>query len=98
MSKLVILEYPDPSLRKKAAAVTAVDDALRQLVDNMLDHVAAKGVGLAATQVDVHKRLIVLDVSETRDRAGVFNPELLQGRRLRPRRRGLPVPPGIYDN
>src|SRR5271156_681688 len=62
MTKLAILEYPDPRLRKKAAAVTVVDDAVRQLADNMLETMyAAKGVGLAATQVNVHKRLIVLD-------------------------------------
>src|SRR5271170_7878093 len=68
MTKLVILEYPDPRLRKKSVAVTSVDDALRQLADNMLEPMyASKGVGLAATQVDVHKRLIVLDVSEERN-------------------------------
>ena len=65
MTKLAILEYPDPRLRKKAAPVAVVNDALRQLADNMLETMyTAKGVGLAATQVDVHKRLIVLDVSE----------------------------------
>jgi len=80
MTKLVILEYPDPRLRKKAAPVAVVDDAMRQLADNMLETMyAAKGVGLAATQVDVHKRLIVLDVSETRDQPLVLiNPELLK--------------------
>src|SRR3981189_3080777 len=68
MTKLVILEYPDPRLRKKAAPVAQVDDALRQFIDNLLDTMySANGVGLAATQVDVHKRVIVLDVSETRD-------------------------------
>src|SRR3979411_2015570 len=69
MTKLVILEYPDPRLRKKAAPVAMVDDALRQFVDNLLETMyAAKGVGLAATQVDVHKRVIVLDVSQSRAR------------------------------
>ena len=94
MTKLVILEYPDPRLRKKAEPVAAVDDALRQLIDNMLETMyAAKGVGLAATQVDVHKRLIVLDVSDTRDQPLVLiNPELLEADGLRSRRRGLPVP------
>ncbi len=68
MTKLVILEYPDPRLRKKAAPVAVVDDALRQLADDMLETMyAANGVGLAATQVDVHRRLIVLDVSEQRN-------------------------------
>ena len=60
MTKLVILEYPDPRLRKKAAAVAAVDDALRQFIDNLLETMySANGVGLAATQVDVHKRVLV---------------------------------------
>src|SRR5271154_4031821 len=79
MTKLAILEYPDPRLRKTAVPVAAVDDAVRQLADDMLETMyAARGVGLAATQVDVHKRLIVLDVSENRDQPLVlFNPELL---------------------
>ena len=93
MTKLVILEYPDPRLRKKAAPVTVVDDAMRQLADNMLETMyAAKGVGLAATQVDVHERLIVLDVSEERDRPLVLiNPELLKLEGSGPGRRGMPV-------
>jgi peptide deformylase len=99
MTKLVILEYPDPRLRKKAAAVAAVDDALRQLADNMLETMyAAKGVGLAATQVDVHKRLIVLDVSETRDQPLVLiNPELLKLEGSGPGEEGCLSLPGIYD-
>jgi len=87
MTKLVILEYPDPRLRKQAAPVPVVDDALRQLVDDMLETMyGARGVGLAATQVDVHKRLIVLDISDTRDQSRAS-----EGRGLRPRRRGLPI-------
>jgi peptide deformylase len=99
MTKLVILEYPDPRLRKKAAAVAEVDDALRQLADNMLETMyAAKGVGLAATQVDVHKRLIVLDVSEERDRPLVLiNPELLKLEGSGPGEEGCLSLPGIYD-
>ena len=99
MTKLVILEYPDPRLRKKAAAVAVVDDALRQLADNMLETMyAAKGVGLAATQVDVHKRLIVLDVSETRDQPLVLiNPELLKLEGSGPGEEGCLSLPGIYD-
>src|SRR5271167_4727218 len=65
MTKLVILEYPDQRLRKKAELVAAVDDAVRQFADDLLETMyAANGVGLAATQVDVHKRMIVLDVSQ----------------------------------
>jgi peptide deformylase len=99
MTKLVILEYPDPRLRKKAAPVAMVDDALRQLADNMLETMySAKGVGLAATQVDVHKRLIVLDVSETRDQPLVLiNPELLTLEGSGPGEEGCLSLPGIYD-
>ena len=99
MTKLVILEYPDPRLRKKAAPVTVVDAAMRQLADDMLQTMyAAKGVGLAATQVDVHKRLIVLDVSEERDRPLVLiNPELLSLQGLGQGEEGCLSLPGIYD-
>ena len=99
MTKLVILEYPDPRLRKKAAAVTVVDDALRQLADHMLETMyAAKGVGLAATQVDVHQRMIVLDVSEERNRPLVLiNPELLKQEGSAPAEEGCLSLPGIYD-
>jgi peptide deformylase len=99
MTKLVILEYPDPRLRKKAAPVTIVDAAVRQLADDMLQTMySAKGVGLAATQVDVHKRLIVLDVSEERDRPLVLiNPELLSLEGSGPGEEGCLSLPGIYD-
>jgi peptide deformylase len=99
MTKLVILEYPDPRLRKKAKPVTAVDDAVRQLADDLLETMYSKnGVGLAATQVDVHKRLIVLDVSDTRDRPLVLiNPELLSLEGKGPGEEGCLSLPGIYD-
>jgi peptide deformylase len=99
MTKLVILEYPDPRLRKKAAPVAVVDDALRQLADDMLETMyAAKGVGLAATQVDVHQRLIVMDVSESRDQPLVLiNPELLKKEGSGPGEEGCLSLPGIYD-
>ena len=78
MSLLTILEYPDMRLRKRAAPVKEVDDALRRVIDDMFETMyAAPGIGLAATQVDVHKRLLVLDVSEAKDCPLVFiNPEL----------------------
>lgn len=78
MSLLTILEFPDPRLRKKAAPVTVVDDALRRIIDDMFETMyAAPGIGLAATQVDVHKRLLVLDVSEDKNEPLVFiNPEI----------------------
>jgi peptide deformylase len=79
MSLLTILRYPDPRLHKVAAPVGAVDERIRKLADDMLETMyASDGVGLAATQVDVHERLIVMDTSESRDRPRVLiNPELL---------------------
>jgi len=99
MTKLVILEYPDPRLRRRAAPVGQVDDALRQLAADMLETMyAANGIGLAATQVDVHCRLIVLDVSEQRNHALVLiNPELLSAEGLAPAEEGCLSLPGIYD-
>lgn len=65
MAKLPILEFPDERLRNKAVAVEAVDDEVRQLVDNMLETMYdARGIGLAATQIDVHRRVVVMDVSD----------------------------------
>jgi peptide deformylase len=99
MTKLVILEYPDPRLRKKAEAVTEVNDAVRQLAEDMLDTMyAANGVGLAATQVDVHKRIIVLDASESRDQPLVLiNPELTMTEGKALSEEGCLSLPGIYD-
>jgi peptide deformylase len=80
MSLLKILKFPDPRLRTMAAPVEAVDDQIRRLVDDMLETMyAAPGIGLAATQVDVHERVLVLDVSESKDEPQCFiNPELLE--------------------
>src|SRR5215207_132756 len=80
MARLSILRYPDPRLYMVARPVAAVDDRIRRLVDDMLETMYdAEGVGLAATQVDVHERVIVIDTSETRDGAIVLiNPELVQ--------------------
>jgi peptide deformylase len=99
MTKLVILEYPDPRLRKKAAPVEEVDDALRQFIDNLLETMyGANGVGLAATQVDVHKRVIAIDVSESRDQPLVLiNPELISKEGEGPGEEGCLSLPGIYD-
>ncbi|MCO5977154.1 peptide deformylase [Ideonella oryzae] len=79
MAQLSILRYPDPRLHTVAAPVKEVDDRLRQLVDDMLETMyEAEGVGLAATQVDVHQRVIVMDTSEERDEPRVLiNPELV---------------------
>ncbi len=79
MSKLTILRYPDPRLHTVAKPVAQVDERIRQLVDDMLDTMyAADGVGLAATQVDVHERVIVIDTSDSRsDPHVLINPELV---------------------
>lgn len=80
MALLKILEYPDPRLRTRATPVEAVDDAVRRLVADMLETMyAAPGIGLAATQVDVHKRVVVMDISEERNQPLAFiNPEILE--------------------
>jgi peptide deformylase len=79
MSQLSILRYPDPRLHTVAKPVAAVDDRIRRLVDDMLETMyAAEGVGLAATQVDVHERVIVMDTSEGHDQPRVLiNPEIV---------------------
>ena len=79
MSQLTILQFPDPRLRTVARPVDAVDDELRALADDMLETMyAAHGIGLAATQVDRHVRMLVLDVSEDRDEPHVLiNPEII---------------------
>ena len=78
MPILQILEFPDPKLRKTAEPVTVFDDKLEILIEDMLETMyEAEGIGLAATQVDVHKRLLLIDVSENRDSPQVFiNPEI----------------------
>ena len=99
MTKLAILEYPDPRLRKTAAPIAAVDDAVRQLVADLLETMyAANGIGLAATQVDVHRRVLVLDVSEERDQPLVLiNPEILDATGRGPGEEGCLSVPDIYD-
>ncbi|MEI7950667.1 MAG: peptide deformylase [Gammaproteobacteria bacterium] len=78
MSLLTILEYPDLRLRKRASLISEVNDNLRRTIDDMFETMyAAPGIGLAATQVNIHKRLLVLDVSENKDSPLVFiNPEI----------------------
>lgn len=80
MALLDILTYPDPRLHTVAKPVKAVDERIRRLVDDMLETMyEAQGIGLAATQVDVHERVIVMDISETRDEPRVLiNPELIE--------------------
>jgi peptide deformylase len=99
MTKLAILEYPDPRWRTRAEAVAVVDDAVRQLAEDLLHTMyAANGVGLAATQVDVHRRVIALDVSESRDQPLILiNPELVSAEGMGPGEEGCLSLPGIYD-
>lgn len=80
MSRLTILRFPDPRLHTVAQPVAVVDDRIRTLVDDMLETMyQADGVGLAATQVDVHERVVVMDTSENRDEPRVLiNPELVE--------------------
>jgi peptide deformylase len=73
MAQLQILEFPDPRLRKIASPVTVFDEKLEVLIDDMFETMyEAQGIGLAATQVNVHKRLLVIDISETKDSPQVF--------------------------
>lgn len=99
MSLLNILHYPDPRLRTKAAAVTDFGDELKRFTDDLLETMyEAPGIGLAATQVDVHKRVIVVDVSANNDEPHVLvNPQLeLHGEVLETEEGCLSVP-GIYE-
>jgi len=99
MSLLPILHYPDPRLKKRAEPVTVVDESIRRLAADMAETMyAAPGIGLAATQVDVHKRVIVIDVSE--DRSGLMvliNPEILEKDGQCVSEEGCLSVPGIYD-
>jgi peptide deformylase len=99
MALLPILRFPDPRLKKVALPVENVDDDLRQLARDMAETMyEAPGIGLAATQVDVHKRLIVIDVSETRDQLLVLiNPELVSSEGEQIGEEGCLSVPGIYD-
>ena len=101
MTQLTILRYPDPRLHTVAKPVDAVDARLQTLVDDMLETMyAADGIGLAATQVDMHHRLIVLDVSEERDQPLVLiNPEIIWASdEKKINNEGCLSVPGIYDD
>ena len=100
MALLPILEYPDPRLKKVAKPVTDFGPRVRQLVADMAETMyAAPGIGLAATQVDVHERVIVIDTSETKDQLRVFvNPEILwASEETALCEEGCLSVPGIYD-
>jgi peptide deformylase len=99
MAKLKILEFPDPRLRTKASPVEVVDDSLRQLAKDMFETMyAAPGIGLAATQVDVHKRMLVVDVSAEKNEPHVLiNPEILQKDGVAVSEEGCLSVPGYFD-
>lgn len=98
MSILTILEFPDPRLRTKAAPVTAFDATLKQLIDDMFETMyAANGVGLAATQVNVHQRVLVADMSEDRNQPlALINPEILEKEGTQVYQEGCLSFPGIF--
>jgi peptide deformylase len=99
MALLNILRYPDARLHKLAAPVTTFDESLKRLVADMAETMyAAPGIGLAATQVDVHRQVIVIDVSERRDSLVVLiNPEILDASGLSDIEEGCLSVPTIYE-
>jgi peptide deformylase len=99
MPLLNIIRYPDGRLHKVAAPVTVFDEPLKKLVRDMAETMyAAPGIGLAATQVDVHKQVIVLDVSERRDSLVVLvNPEVVEATGISDIEEGCLSVPGVYD-
>ena len=100
MARLPILEYPDPRLRIRAEPVTKVDAEIRQLVDDLLETMyGADGIGLAATQVDRHFRVIVIDVSEARNQPHcLINPEIVEATGEVTSSEGCLSVPEYYDN
>ncbi len=100
MAKLNILEFPDPRLTTVASDIEDFDDALKKLVEDMTETMySANGIGLAATQVNVHKRLLVLDVSEKQDQPLVYiNPQIVNQSGEQNLEEGCLSVPGIYAN
>ena len=99
MALLPILHYPDPRLHTVARPVTSVDDRIRKLINDMAETMyAAPGIGLAATQVDVHERVLIIDISEARDELQAFvNPEIIERSGEAETEEGCLSVPGIYD-
>ncbi|MFM7294891.1 MAG: peptide deformylase [Burkholderiales bacterium] len=101
MAILDVLTYPDPLLQRIAEPVKLIDNKIKKLVDDMAETMYdAPGIGLAATQVDVHEQVIVVDVSESRDQLMVFvNPRIVaSSHELRPHEEGCLSVPGFYDD
>jgi peptide deformylase len=99
MAILDILRYPDPRLRKRARIVDTVDDQLRTLVENMFETMyQAPGIGLAATQVNVHKRVLIIDISKDQNQPMVFiNPEIVEEHGVEEMDEGCLSVPGFYE-
>ena len=99
MALLPILRYPDPRLHKVAIKVSQVDDRIRKLIKDMAETMyAAPGVGLAATQVDVHERVVIVDISETRDQLNILvNPEIVAASGEADCEEGCLSVPGVYE-
>jgi peptide deformylase len=99
MALLPILHYPDPRLHKVAAPVRLVDERIRRLINDMAETMyAAPGIGLAATQVDVHERVLIIDISDTRDELQAFvNPEIVEASGEAETEEGCLSVPGIYE-
>ncbi|HMV22087.1 MAG: peptide deformylase [Betaproteobacteria bacterium] len=99
MALLPILRYPDPRLKKTALPVARIDDSIRELVRDMAETMyEAPGIGLAATQVDVHKQIVVIDISETKDELLVLiNARILESAGFQEGEEGCLSVPGIYD-
>jgi peptide deformylase len=100
MAILEILQYPDPRLNARAERVEKIDAATRKLIDDMAETMyAAPGVGLAATQVDVRKQIVLIDVSEDHTDLRVFiNPEITRREGMAVNQEGCLSVPGVYDN
>jgi peptide deformylase len=99
MALLPILHYPDPRLHKVASKVAVVDDRIRKLVRDMAETMySAPGIGLAATQVDVHERALIIDISDDRKDLRVFiNPEIIEASGEAETEEGCLSVPGVYD-
>ena len=99
MALLPILHYPDPRLHKIASPVASVNDRIRKLIKDMAETMyAAPGIGLAATQVDIHQRVLIIDISEARDALHAFiNPEIVEKSGDAETEEGCLSVPGVYD-
>ena len=99
MAKLDVLHFPNPRLRKKGRPVTEIDDSIRKLAEDMLETMYAEnGIGLAATQVDVQQRVVVIDLSEERNQPMILvNPEIISQEGTETMQEGCLSVPGFFD-